>query len=92
MGKRTHGHAGSRTYANWERLVQRCLNKKTGAAYHLYGARGVKLCPRWRSSVFFADMGERPEGHTLVRHDPNGHYEPSNCYWARQLRARKGPR
>jgi hypothetical protein len=26
-------------------------------------------------------MGERPEGLTLGRIEPNGNYEPSNCEW-----------
>lgn len=43
---------------------------------------GVTIDKRWDDfPVFLAEMGERPEGHTLGRKDNNGNYCKANCRW-----------
>jgi hypothetical protein len=60
----------------------RCLNPNA-TGYERYGGRGVTICDRWQDfKNFLADMGERPEGKTLDRVDPDGDYKPDNCRWA----------
>lgn len=63
-------------------MKQRCHNPNA-ANYHLYGARGIYVCERWRNSFknFFADMGDRPEGHSLDRVDNYKGYNKGNCRW-----------
>lgn len=71
-------------YRTWEHMIERCENPRC-KSYRLYGAKGIKVCPRWRASydAFCEDMGPRPSPfHSLDRIDGSKDYDPGNCRWA----------
>jgi hypothetical protein len=81
----THGKTKdnkiSGSYRSWRCMKARCTNPKNNQYYN-YGARGITFCDRWNKyENFLEDMGERPDGYSLERIDPNRNYEPENCCW-----------
>jgi len=87
------GHA-SIEYRTWVSMIQRCHNPNQ-PAYAQYGARGITVCERWRSSfsAFLEDMGRKPTpSHSIERKDSSKDYEPCNCRWATMLEQQRNRR
>lgn len=79
---------GDPIYSAYHAMLQRCYRPQC-PGYKWYGARGIKVCARWRGIYGFThfkeDMGERPPNRSLDRINNDGNYEPSNCRWATPL-------
>lgn len=88
--KDSHGRAaGDRhpLYKLWQRIRRRCYDPGHDK-YEWYGGRGIGVYEPWREDAgAFCDwiednLGERPEGFSIDRIDPDGNYEPGNLRWA----------
>lgn len=78
-----HGMSHSPEYCVWRDIIQRCCNPKE-PNYKRYGARGIKICDKWRHSFeqFYKDVGQRPcKSYELDRINNDGDYEPRNVRW-----------
>lgn len=81
------GYSRHPLFGTWRAMISRCYNDTT-ISYKNYGARGIKVCDRWRRSFknFLEDMGDKPsQKHTLDRIDNDGDYEPGNCKWSSRI-------
>lgn len=85
-----HGHCSngpSREYRVWQMMKDRCHNPKN-KDFRFYGARGIKVCGRWRNSfdAFISDVGPRPTPkHQIERLNNNKHYTPGNTAWKTKI-------
>lgn len=70
-------------YHTYAQMISRCTTA-THKRYADYGGRGITVCQRWRDDFwnFVADMGPRPQGHSLDRINNDQGYTPENCRWA----------
>lgn len=80
--RKTHGMSKHPAYWVWRSMSDRC-HLPTHQAYRNYGARGIRVCHRWRKfEAFWEDMGSTYRtGLTLDRINNNGDYNAKNCRW-----------
>jgi hypothetical protein len=81
-------------YCIWMKMKSRCLNPND-KSYKNYGARGIKVCDRWKDSFawFIEDMGWRPnKNYSIERINYNGDYCPENCKWVHKSEQTKNTR
>ncbi len=76
------GVDAKRLYKVWNRMVARC-HDSSNKDYYLYGARGIRVHPRWHTfACFYKDVGDAPAGMSLDRPDNDSNYGPDNWRWA----------
>jgi hypothetical protein len=71
-------------YDAWKAMRSRCYNPRN-ASWKYYGAKGITVCERWRTSfaAFFEDLGPAPSpSHSIERDKNHLGYEPGNVRWA----------
>lgn len=79
----THGLSGHGIYWLWTGIKNRCNCPPTDKVYHLYPARGIKMCDEWDKDFLsfynWAVANGWAKGLCIDRIDNDGNYEPSNC-------------
>lgn len=60
---------GNREYDTWNSMINRCYNPNY-ASYHMYGAKGVTVCERWRYFDNFKEDIKKLIGHDLWLSNP----------------------
>lgn len=79
--KLRHGKTKSKVWNSWLAMIQRCTYPRNDRFVN-YGGRGITVCDRWMQfDLFYEDMGDPPEGHTLERKNVDEGYSKNNCEW-----------
>lgn len=82
-----HGKSGTRLYAVWIKIKDRCLNPRC-KRYSDYGGRGITICEEWKNSYESFENWALSNGYdvnaprgkcTVDRIDNDGDYCPENC-------------
>lgn len=80
LPKEKHGMSDTPTWSSWKSMIQRCANPTEREKLYY---EGIDYCEEWiLFENFSSDMGERPEGTSLDRINPNLGYYKENCRWA----------
>jgi hypothetical protein len=97
QNKHNHSKRGqhSPTYISWMAMKARCTNPNH-KSFANYGGRQIGIDPTWLGSrgfeTFLGEMGPRPQGTWLERHDNDDDYYRENCTWATPGEQRRNQR
>lgn len=82
----THGLCGTKLYAIWSTMTQRC-NNSNSQHYQDYGGRGITVCDEWLTFEPFFDWAMAngyDSGLSIDRIDNEKGYFPANCKFSTQ--------